>query len=196
AGLLGSFFLLVASTLFAMAATTIAVSDACLGQRPSVLHSYRRIAGAVAGQIFLTTLLLYFGLIVGFVLLIVPAIVLLIRCMFAFTVVVLEGKWGLEALKRSSSLGRGYHWRNAGILALLTATSFGLGLILVVIISVPAGIVAAMGVGTSWLGPTVNVFANCVAGPLGLIPGILMYYDLRVRKEAYDVGTLAEDLRR
>jgi hypothetical protein len=189
---LGGLLLVLAATLFAMAATTVAVSDVCLGQRPGVFRSYRRIAGATAVQIFLTTLLLYLAFIVGFVLLIVPAIVLLVRCMFAFTVVVLEGKWGLKALKRSGSLGRGYHWRNAGIVALL----MGIGVVVALIVAVAVGILAAMGVGPSWLGQAMNVLAELVAAPLGIISGILIYYDLRVRKEAYDVRALGEDLRR
>ena len=45
-------------------------------------------------------------------------------------------------------------------------------------------------------GRLVYVLAQTLSAPLSLVMVVLLYYDLRVRKEAYDAAALAEDLRR
>ena len=107
------------------------------------------------------------------------------------SVAVLEGLGGMSALKRSRSLGKGYNWRNFGVLILL-----------VVICAVIGGIIGGLfgGFFPRSLGTfshrVLLILIQLLTAPLTWIAIVLFYYDLRVRKEAYDAAALAEDLRR
>src|SRR5438093_7859867 len=68
-------FLLLAS-LIAWGAITIAVSDVCLGNKPSVARSYQKIfSGAVLGRLLVASLLQALCWLIGFVLCVVPGVI-------------------------------------------------------------------------------------------------------------------------
>jgi len=186
-------------SLIAFAAITVAISDMCLGERPGVIRAYRRLGGAAIKRLAWASLLQVAVITAGMLVFVVPGIILSFRLLFTSIVATLENCRGRAALKRSAALGKGFHWRNFGVLAVLGATYFVLGSVL--------GI--AIGIGSVALGPDVvatrlggavirTVFGLFVLSlyPLLFTAFTLMYYDLRVRKEAYDLNALAEDLRR
>jgi Uncharacterised protein family (UPF0259) len=181
---------------FAFGAITVVISDICLGNRPSVVRSYRKIFGIV-GRLLWSNLLQMLAIVAGMLLLIIPGLVLMVRLFLTSTVVVLENISGVAALKRSASLGRGYYWRNFGVMCVWSGILIGMMILLGVL---TAAVSLQLGEGLPvyhWAFRT--AFAVLVTGllyPLMFIGFILLYYDLRVRKEAYDVRALAEDLRR
>lgn len=102
-------------------------------------------------------------------------------------VVVLEGIGGSAALGRSRELMRG----NLG-------KGFLLGLVVGILTAVIGGVFSALTVLA--LGPYSplkvfldNVFSGALL-PIQTAPWILLYYDLRIRKEAFDLQKLAEAL--
>lgn len=206
--------------LVAQGALTIAVSDVCLGYKPSAKRSYRRLSASTFGRLLVTGLqvtLLLFGLailaVVGFGITVGAAsaggglgvalagaafaIVFVIFCiwfflsaMFVAPIVVLEGQWGLAAIKRSRRLAKGFLWRNLGAFLLLFLA-----------ITIAAGIVGGVlglliPIESHAFNLTVVAIQHLVAAPLALILILLLYYDLRARKEGYNMTTLAEDLMR
>jgi hypothetical protein len=180
--------------LFAFGALMIVISDVCLGNRPSIGHAYRRVFGTVAGKLALGNIAQILVLFLGFLLLIVPGLVAMVWLMFVSPVVVLEGKWGFEAFKRSKRLGDGFHWRNAGALLLLLVCV----LVVVAVVGAVMGVLFHLMLGTleHWLFRTLIAAIQLrVTQPLVFITIGLLYYDLRVRKESYDVVSLAEELR-
>jgi hypothetical protein len=185
-----------AVSLIAFQAVIVALSDVCIGEQPTVARSYRRVFSRRAGRLLWTNVLQILAIVTGFVLLIVPGLILTMRFLFVPTVVVLEDRTGGAALKRSASLGKGHHWRNAGALLLLLLP---LWLISGIIGGVAGGVGALLldNPLEHWTFRALLILLQVgLVQPLMLITIALLYYDLRTRKEAYDVKALAEDLRR
>lgn len=177
---------------FVAGALTITVADLCLGRTPSVSGSYRRSMDKLWAQLLATNVLAYLMLILGLVMLLVPAVLFFTWYALAPCIVVLEGSWGWSALHRSKALVKGYFWRTLGILIALIMLLF---MSLFVAIFIAAG---AVGVVVE-IPPIVLTLFGAVMGLAVMQPPIilglvLIYYDLRVRKEAYDSQTLASDL--
>lgn len=191
--LLGIIYIpLILAIGFVYAAIIVIVSEVCLGNQPSVIRAYRRVFGQLTGKIIITTLLQLLFTIIGSILLIVPGIFALILLFFSPEVVVLEGISGMNALKRSNSLGKGYHWRTAIVLIVLLCVTALFVLIIFFILGIFIYLARTKSIIMVIL---VQDLIGSLITPIGLIAGVLMYYDLRVRKEAYDTTALAEDLK-
>lgn len=171
--------------VFAYAAITVALSDLCLGNKPSVIRSYKFVFSSLFWKLLLTNLLQILILMIGLVLLVVPGIIFIFWFIFVTIIVILENCWGVEALKRSKNLGKGFYLRTAGLLIVLTvlAALFG-GLVGGLSAFFPDEMLSLL---------LINAIQILVE-PLAIIMLVLSYYDLRVRKEAYDTAALAEDL--
>ncbi|MCP4261759.1 MAG: hypothetical protein GY774_30295 [Planctomycetes bacterium] len=171
---------------FVVATLTVVISEVCLGHKPSPARAYKRVFGAMVLKVFVTGLL--FGLAVygGLLLLIIPGVFISLWFILCQVVVVLEGKWGRAALKRSKQLGKGFYLRILVVLIIM----FGLMILPGFVI----GFCLAFMAGTP-LFVVLTAFLQTLVMPFSLIPLVLMYYDLRVRKESYDTAALAEDLK-
>jgi hypothetical protein len=188
-------------TLCAFAAITVAISDMCLGEQPGVLRSYRRLRGPVIRRLAWANIIQLAVLAGATLLLVIPGLIMMVRLLFTPIVATLENCRGVAALKRSAALGKGMYWRNAGVLLVLIAVFFGLGIAFGLV-----NIIIALALGTGIEGGPQSVSAivtrtgtalvTMLTYPLMFTAMTLMYYDMRVRKESYDLNTLAEDLRR
>lgn|SRR5262249_19747301 len=185
-----AFICLIVATLIAWGAITIAVSDVCLGNKPSVARSYQKIfSGAVLGRFLVATLLQTLCWVIGFVLCVVPGVIAMLWFMFMPPAVMLEGLGGTKALQRSKQLAKGYLGRNFLVLVLIVIIGGAIGGIL-------GGILGMLGLTETFIFRFAILAVQTLIAPFSIIGMILLYYDLRVRKEAYDAAALAEDLRR
>jgi len=178
--------------LFAYGATAVAVSDVCLGNAPSFKRSYAKILSKSALLLLVTNVLQLLAMVVGLVLLVIPGLVVGVWFMLAPTIVVLEAKSGIAALKRSKQLGDGSHWRNGGLILLLTIIGAVIG-------GVIGGVFGFLfpDLLTTWIFRVlVGIIQQGLVVPITFIAVVLVYYDRRVRKEGYDAKALAEDLAR
>jgi Membrane domain of glycerophosphoryl diester phosphodiesterase len=188
----------VVLNLVATAATVFIVSESYLG-RPITAREALRRATPSMGRILVCSLLMALVVGLGFLLLFIPGIILGVGLALAIPAVVLEpGLSPSAALSRSWELTRGARWR-----------IFGLGITLLVLIYVP--VVAVTGLFAVFLPQA----AGGGLGPLALatmaglaIGGLIQifvyplvycvltvtYYDLRVRKEGFDLELLASTL--
>jgi magnesium-transporting ATPase (P-type) len=180
-----------AASVFVYGAVTVAVSDICLGNPPTLKRSYSAI-GRVLGKYLVAYLLIVVIIGVGFVLLILPGVLLWALLVFTLPAVVIERKGGVAALKRSVTLGKGFYWRNLGVLllAILVVVAFAM---LIFMLAIGAG-VAAGGTGEEFGFSLLSSLASILVTPLGQIPLILLYYDMRVRKEFFDGSALAQEM--
>ncbi len=127
--------------------------------------------------------------------LLVLLIVLTFWCV-TLNAVVVEGNHAFEALRRTFGLVRTSWWRVAAASALLGLAAFGLG----IVITVPFAVVMLAAGASS--GSAIAVVVQSVGGivvgilvpPVLFIGGTLLYYDLRVRQEAYDLGVLSQEI--
>jgi hypothetical protein len=184
-------FLDVLITNFASYPATVAVSEYCLGIKPSFQRSYAR-AFVAPGRLLGTFLLSSFLIGAGVILFVIPGVILSVWYMFAGPVVVLEALGGMAALKRSRELGRGFYLRN-----------FGIGIVTFLIPAVPTFIfLLALAYGFELLGKEYHAWGDVLSSlvqaafiPADLAALVLIYYDMRARKEGYGAMQLAEDIR-
>ena len=111
---------------------------------------------------------------------------LLVIWFFAFEAIMIEGKESIAALGRSRELVRGNWWR-----------LFGVGVVFVLIfgaVSIAGGIAGlVLEIFSPVPGQLAFTAATVLVFPVMSIGRTLVYLDLRVRKENYNLGVLAAE---
>jgi hypothetical protein len=177
-------------TTIAAAACFRAVTATYLGESPTVGESLSFAASRVLPLIWLS-ILYVLGLIIPFILLIVPGIWLSVAWSLSYPALMFEDVRGVKALGRSFSLVRGRWW-----------ATFGALLVMYLIVVVISAILGAL-FGAVLLGSTdnealaavvytiVNTLSSLITLPLFAAVLTIIYFDLRVRKEGFDLHLLA-----
>lgn len=177
--------------LVATAACVKAVSDAYLQQAPSAGESLR-FAGRRLHSLVWISILQVALLVLAFLALVVPMIWLTFAWIVAFPAMLLEGHKGRKALGRSFRLVRRRWWPTFGVMLvaylLVGVVSFLSGVVLGVVsfTSIGDNLLATVAVATA-----ANSFAYLIATPFTAAIVVLVYFDLRVRKEGLDIALLA-----
>ena len=203
AGLLGVLFLAAILLPLAEGACCIAVSELYLGRKITIAEAYRRVFPNLWKLIWTFILVgLFVGAIYigGLILCILPGIVGYVWAwtilLFAWPVVVLEGTWGPEALRRSHYLVKDYFWRILG-------TWIVLGLIVGLAaqaIAVPVQLICMAALGEKQpllaqaITQSVAMAVTLLIRPVNIIGIVLLYYDARIRKEGFDLQVMAAAL--
>ncbi|MDP9072300.1 MAG: hypothetical protein M3N68_13660 [Actinomycetota bacterium] len=178
---------LIASQL-ATAASLKIVSGAYLDEEPGWTESLRFATSRLRSLVWLSMVLGFF-LVLGFLACVIPGIYLWGAWAVATPVLLLEDVRGRRALKRSRALVKGRWWPTAVVL-LLT-------FILVTIVQmVSSGLVGAVASGANEVVNAVaqavgNTAASVLATPFSAAVIVTVYFDLRVRKEGFDLELLA-----
>jgi hypothetical protein len=212
AGFLFSALLVFLATQAATAGTTKAVADAYLGEdvswEKSLGLAMKRL-GSLVWLVFLQNILisvltmalvfpfLFVSILLGplaiFVLPLIyaPLIYLTTAWWLAIPALLVEDVRGWQALKRSFLLVRGRWWQTFGVIILS-------GLVRTIIIGIAlVGVIVALGSGRTSVTVGIIVFmAGNLIGEIVTTPFLgastaLMYFDLRVRKEGFDLEILA-----
>jgi hypothetical protein len=179
----GIFIVLLISlplSLFVAAVLTFAVGELYLGRPVSIGQAYRQALGIFLGLVG-TLLLADLAIMGGFLLLLLPGIYLIIAFILINPVVVFERKLGTKALGRSRELMRENYLRAIGIFfvsgILSGVINFALALAFGFLPWLLRGL--AQGVTAS----VVSAFASTAL--------VVLYFDIRCRKEAFDLEHLA-----
>ena len=114
----------------------------------------------------------------------------LFRYMFCCRICMIERRGPVQSLRRSRHLIRGMFWRVVGLSVAMLCLCF---LVLMSVIVVFAALVAGLPEAT-YLHDAIGRLLAIVATPALLIAFVLIYYDLRVRKESYDSDALTLEL--
>jgi hypothetical protein len=158
---------LVASTLFTGMVVEL-VADLQDGRRDTSPGQLLRAAMPVLGQLILVGIVAGIGIVIGFILIIVPGLILLTIWSVAAPVVVLERPGGLRALGRSRELVRGEGWNVFAVILLMV--------ILVAVISfVIEAIGASAGTGVDLL---VRVVVGILTAPISALASAVLYFQL------------------
>jgi hypothetical protein len=158
---------LVATTLFTGMVVEL-VSDIQDGKRDASASQLLRAASPVLGKLILVGIVAGIGEAIGFILIIVPGLILITIWSVAAPVVVLERPNGLRALGRSRELVRGNGWQVFGVLLLLL---IGVGILSEVIV-----VIASAG-GTA-VGLVVRVIVGVLTAPISALAVAVLYFDL------------------
>jgi hypothetical protein len=183
--------LLVATSLATAAAYRL-VADAYLG-RPvdpdaSLRFGLRRLASVIW-----VSILFGLGLFAGLLLLVVPGIFVTVAWSIATPVLLAENLRGSSAIRRSRALVRGRWWPCAGVVYLMYLLEL---IVYFGILFVIARIVDSSGNDSLLFveeGVT-SLIASTLVLPFHVAVTTVLYIDLRVRKEGFDVQLLTHSL--
>ena len=174
------------------AATVVIVSDSYLGRAVSIGSAVNLALArfwTVIAVAILQALILGLGFTIGVILLFIPGFVFLAWFFSTTNVVMVEGKGVFEAFGRAKYLAGGSISRILGTL-ILTILIVGLaqglmGALLALLIS-------------PFRSGTPSVIMQTLVGilvyPLVTVVVTLLYYDLRIRKEGFDLEIMAKEL--
>jgi len=181
--------------LMASAAVVRVVSNAILGQPIDIGAAYREayhrlgpilggsfLVGLAVGGLVLTCIGIPFAVYVG------------LGWMLLIPLILLEGLASRPAMRRSWDLVRGHRWR-------LLVSVMLIGLITWVLLSIPSALFAMVAgiilgltqASQTWIigmqvgSALLQALGETLFGSVGYITLVLLYYDLRIRKEAFDL---------
>lgn len=121
----------------------------------------------------------------------------IVKFLFLPQAIVLDDVGAVEALKRSFRLTSGYWWRIFGIylvVAVLVAIVVSLLNLLVYVVDWGMAQIVQAEYLSLAVGSLVKTVINVVVNPITWIATTLLYYDLRIRKEGFDLVLLAASL--
>jgi hypothetical protein len=180
--------------LYSAGASVFAVSEIYAGRQPTIRGSFALVrgkAGTIFGVMFLSGLII----IGGFIALIIPGFSLMCRIPLATAAAMIEDLGASDSIRRSFDLTRDFAGRSALIYLLAAALSYGVAFM----IQIPIFILIAMTAKQSqymmlWtiLGQVANFVGGMLIAPIHTIGFALFYYDLRVRKEAFDLQMMMQ----
>ena len=174
----------------AIAACIKVISAAYLGDRAEVGDSLRygfsRILALIGAYILIILIL-----IPCFIALIIPGIYMAVKLSVAFTAVVVERAGPGQSISRSFNLTRGNWWRVFGVVVVVflieAVINFAIGSVLV-----PAVLTDASELTVAVLITILNIIIYAITYPLWASVLTVLYYDLRVRNEGFDLQLLAQ----
>ncbi|HEX2664642.1 MAG TPA: hypothetical protein VHM93_17560 [Candidatus Acidoferrum sp.] len=206
---------------YTQAATIFAVSDLYLARSATVRGSFGKVGAKIlrimlifliaiiAGILGIFVVALVLGIIVAIVrspLVIFPALivvavpVLLLFCRLALWIpsAMLENVGAVSSFQRSMHLTQGYAFQIFLIYLLVGALTYAAILIFQLpffaIAAKTAAAHQALPFGVAVLQHLGGFVSNVLVGPIGTIAVSLMYYNVRVRKEAFDIQHLMNSL--
>lgn len=168
-------------------AATKAVGERFLGNEITAFAALKFAWGYVF-TLLLVQIVVGLIMIVGFLLLIVPGIIWMLSYSVVAPIIVLEkSRDGAAIRNRSWHLVKGHRWKAFGILVVVLVAQF-------LPSSVSFLIQASFGLESPVAGAVGNLISG-IAGlltyPLNPIAFTLLYYDLRIRKEGFDLEMLS-----
>jgi hypothetical protein len=184
--------------LAVLSAIIYAMSEIRMGRTPTVGDAYNEGMEHFFSMIWISLIYWVILVLLSVTIIGIPVAFYLGVCwLFGLHVAVIESRSGMPALSRSKALVKGQWWRVLGI-SILVSIIVG---IISVIFSAPStilGVMIAFGrdgetlraVGAA-IGVIFSTAGTIITGPIVYIASVLLYYDLRARKEGLDLEMVA-----
>ncbi|MBV9294849.1 MAG: glycerophosphoryl diester phosphodiesterase membrane domain-containing protein [Acidobacteriaceae bacterium] len=186
--LIGGIITIVAS-LFSEAATFLAVSDLYLGRTVSISDCLRR-AWSEIGTVFVVGILTAVAFLAGCIALIVPGIYIFCRLLVSVPAALIERRSASDAMSRSWRLEE----NNVGRAFVVVAVYFVISVAATMLFQLPFTIAALVyknnfAMLQVWTAITIvgNTIISSLVSPIFHIAISVFYFDLRVRKEGFDL---------
>jgi hypothetical protein len=168
-------------TAILQAALLRGTAEATIGDPVDVRTSYQWGLSRF-GSVLLVSILVGLSVAIGFILLIIPGIILLVMFSVSVPAVVVEGARGTDAMRRSWELVKGHFWHVLGVV-LVTA----------IITGVIGSLIGAIG-GKTVIGALFDIIARVLTAPFTALVTVLLYLDLRARVEMLTKTRLRQEL--
>jgi hypothetical protein len=135
------------------------------------------------GSVLLVAILVGLAVAIGFILLIIPGIIFLTLFSVSIPALVIENRRGTDAMRRSWDLAKQHFWHVLGVIVVAW-----------IIAAIVSSILGAIG-GDSWFGAWIfSAIAQIITAPFSALVSVLLYLDLRARKEALTADSLRAEL--
>ena len=170
-------------------ATVHVVSEAYLGRTPTLGEAIR-FAGGRFGAIFGANFISGFLTLLAMLAFIIPGIVVACGYSVSAPAAALESGSATEATRHSWALTKGFRWKALG----LWAVTIVLFLILYLAAGVLGGLAGALIGAADALLAVLGACVTLLIYPVISCVFTLFYYDLRVRKEGFDIEMLSDQL--
>lgn len=180
-----------AAIALAIAACFKAISAAYLGEPADAGDSLRYALGRTI-PLLLCYIVFIIIVSIGMILLIIPGIWLATKLSMSFAALVFERKGPLSALGRSWKLTRDNFWRVFGTLLVVAIIAIVFQLVVGGIVGGILGGTNASELAAAIVTTILNVLLLAVTYPLWAAVVSVVYYDLRVRNEGFDLQLLAQ----
>lgn len=188
---LGTLFLILVVSAASQAATVVAVSNLHLDRPASVMDSFSAVKGEILGVVGLSIIV---SLAAGIACLafLIPGVLLFIMWSLAVPAKVLEQKGVFDSMSRSMELTKGSRGRIFVIGLLVVVLAIAVSWLLQWPVLIAAGFSLKGGVQHITMGWRVGLLlveflSRSLVGALSTIALSLVYYDQRVRREAFDL---------
>jgi len=169
-----------------------AVSGAYLDENPDWRESLR-FARSRLGSLLWLSFLMVVCLAPAFLACLLPGLYLYVAWSVSAPVLLVEDLKGWSAMKRSRQLVKGRFWPTVAVLVLVIVLT---GIVQAILVGLAAGIVAVSGneVAAALADGLGQMAASALTTPLSAAVLAVLYFDLRVRKEGFDLELLAHRL--
>jgi hypothetical protein len=180
-------------------ALMISASERYLGRHIETGEAIRRAFGKF-GTLFACWIAKWLILILGLFLLLIPWFYFIARYFAVPATTLFENRGIGESFRRSSQLSIGQKGRILGTLLLAWAIIFGISFAVSMVVSIilVASLATrgadAMSGTSSLLLQLPNMFAYILGLPIIVITQTLLYYDVRIRQEGYDIELMSAQL--
>ena len=171
-----------------------AVSRRYLGKSISIAEAYRQVLRRF-GHLLVAVILTGLATLGGTLLCYIPGVIVSFMFSFATIEVVLEDRDGVEGMRRSWQLASYDFWKVVGTLVVLSL----LVAIAVWALSAPFSLISAIPtqdenpmMGMNLAAQAISSLVQILLQPVQIVGTILLYYDLRIRKEGFDIELLAQ----
>ncbi len=135
------------------------------------------------GSVLLVGLLVGLAVGIGFLLLIIPGIIFHTLFSVSIPALVIENRRGTDAMKRSWELAKEHFWHVLGVVVVAA-----------IITGVISSVIGSFG-GSNWLTSWIfSAIAQIITAPFSALVSVLLYLDLRARKEALTADSLRREL--
>lgn len=173
----------VAVVIFVLAGgvTTMIARDVYLDRPPDVVTAFGHVFRRFVPLVVVTLIVVVFG-VIGLMLFAFPAFYVLARFFAVRQVVLLEDAGVGRAMRRTSELSVGTKWHILATLFFVAVLTFAIDIGVSLLIGrIPSQVFVNL----------VSTAVAVVIGPLFGIAETVLYYDLRIRKEGFDVEYMA-----
>jgi hypothetical protein len=140
------------------------------------------------GSVILISILVGLAVAGGLILFIIPGLIFAVMFSVAIPALVVENLRGTDAMSRSWNLVKGHFWHAVGVIILAA-----------IITAVVGGIIGAIGgaISSNWFVTWIfQAIAQIITAPFAAIVSVLLYLDLRARREALSAEGLRGELNR
>ncbi len=196
---LAAAFVYLVTTMLTHGATVVAVSHILLGRETHIAQAFNTIRPRIGKLIFIS-FNVALRVLLGALLLIVPGILLALRYSLAIPVAVLEDAGASASLRRSAALTKGHRGRILlvyfllFVLMMIASMLWPFLTMLIAAIVSPAVRIGQQVVWVQLMLQLGNYVTTSLLGPIMTIAMTLVYYDERVRKEAFDLEHMMQQL--